>query len=438
MNAVAGIVRHRLQQDQVDMVDFPETHSPLGEEKTGWSPSKNAKIWGHLWQEVVHAGHCMMCGACVAACPVNVLYVGAKEEPVIVGPCAACQVCYRSCPRLELPIDEIEHLIHGRTRMAEEETLGICKATYSARAVDEKFRHSGQDGGTSTALLAHALEIGLVNSFVTTGLANSNSAFVLASGTPMKAVPIIGSTKKDLIGTAGSKYIHGGLLGGLSDAAASFPNGRIGIVALPCELQGLWRMRTSLRGTHKFGGSGIAGGRPVLTIGLFCSKVFYHERLAGDFIQKKHGVDPSKITKTVIKHGRFRAYTGPEIVVDAPVKELDEYVSTSCRYCIDYTSEFADISVGGIGSPDGWNTVIVRTEVGESLFESARKANAVEARPFGTSRSSLELLIKLVAKKKLENNAYYLRRGMRSEHLLRTLPRPSLAPNVASRDILRQ
>lgn len=420
------------------MVDFPETHSPLGEEKTGWSPSKNAKIWGHLWQEVVHAGHCMMCGACVAACPVNVLYVGAKEEPVIVGPCAACQVCYRSCPRLELPIDEIEHLIHGRTRMAEEETLGICKATYSARAVDEKFRRSGQDGGTSTALLAHALEIGLVNSFVTTGLANSNSAFALASGTPMKAVPIIGSTTTDLIGTAGSKYIHGGLLGGLSDAAASFPNGRIGIVALPCELQGLWRMRTSLRGTHKFGGSGIAGGRPVLTIGLFCSKVFYHEKLAGDFIQKKHGVDPSKITKTVIKHGRFRAYTGPEIVVDVPVRELDEYVSASCRYCIDYTSEFADISVGGIGSPDGWNTVIVRTEVGEGLFESARKANAVEARPFGTSRSSLELLIRLVAKKKLENNAYYLRRGMRSEHLLRTLPRRSLAPNVASRDILRQ
>jgi coenzyme F420 hydrogenase subunit beta len=361
----------------------------------------------------------MMCGACVAGCPVNVLYVGEKEEPVIVGPCAACQVCYYSCPRLELPIDEIEQLIHGRTRSVEEETLGIYKAIHSARAVDEKFRHAGQDGGTSTALLAHALEVGLINSFVTMGLTKSNSAFALASGTPMKTVPIIGSTTQDLINTAGSKYTHGGVLGGLSDAAASFPNGRIGMMALPCELQGLWRMHTSLQATYKFGGSGIAGGRPALAIGLFCSKVYYHDRLVEEFIHKKHGVDPSKVTKTIIKHGRFKVRAGPDIIVDVPLKELDEYVSGSCRYCIDYTSEFADISVGAIGSPDGWNTVIVRTEVGESLFESARNANVIEARPFETIQSGLGLLVKLVAKKKLQNNAYYLRRGTRPERLLR-------------------
>jgi coenzyme F420 hydrogenase subunit beta len=361
----------------------------------------------------------MMCGACVAGCPVNVLYVGEKEEPVIVGPCAACQVCYYSCPRLELPIDEIEQLIHGRTRSVEEETLGIYKAIYSARAVDEKFRHAGQDGGTSTALLAHALEVGLVNSIVTMGFTKSNSAFALASGTPMKTVPIIGSTTHDLINTAGSKYTHGGVLGGLSDAAASFPNGRIGMMALPCELQGLWRMHTSLQATYKFGGSGIAGGRPALTIGLFCSKVYYHDRLVEEFIQKKHGVDPSKVTRTIIKHGRFKVRAGPDTIVDVPLKELDEYVSGPCRYCIDYTSEFADISIGAIGSPDGWNTVIVRTEVGESLFENARRANVIEARPFDTIQSGLELLVKLVAKKKLQNNAYYLRRGIRPEHLLR-------------------
>jgi coenzyme F420 hydrogenase subunit beta len=360
----------------------------------------------------------MMCGACVAGCPVNVLYVGEKEEPVIVGPCAACQVCYYSCPRLELPIDEIEQLIHGRTRSAEEETLGIKKAIYSARAVDEKFQHVGQDGGTSTALLAHALQIGLINCSVTMGRTKSNSAFALASGIPMKTVPIVGSTPERMVDTAGSKYTHGGLLGGLSDAAASFPNGRIGMVALPCELQGLWRMHTSLKGTYKFGGSGIAGGRPVLSIGLFCSKVYYHHKLVEDFIQRKHGVDPSKVAKTIIKHGRFKVVAGPDTVVDVPVRELDEYASGPCKYCIDYTSEFADISVGGIGSPDGWNTVIVRTKLGESLFESAREAKVVEVRPFETLKSGLELLIRLVSKKKLQNNAYYLRRGIRPEYPL--------------------
>lgn len=360
----------------------------------------------------------MMCGACVASCPVNVLYVGKNEEPVIVGPCAACQVCYYSCPRLELPIDEIEHLIHGRTRSVEEEALGIYRAIYSARAVDDRFWHSGQDGGTSTALLAHALDIGLINSFITMGFTKSNSAFVLGSGIPMKSVPIVGSATQDVIDTAGSKYTHGGVLGGLSDAAASFQNGRIGLVALPCEFQGLWRMHTSLQGNYKFGGSGITGGRPVLAIGLFCSKVYYHHRLVEEFIQKKHGVDPSKVTRTVIKHARFRVYAGPEAVIDIPLKELDQYVSGPCRYCIDYTSEFADISIGGVGSPDGWNTVIVRTEVGERLFESAREARVVDARPISTIRLDLEPLVRLATKKKQQNNAYYIRRGLRTEHLL--------------------
>jgi coenzyme F420 hydrogenase subunit beta len=360
----------------------------------------------------------MMCGACVASCPVNVLYVGQNEEPVIVGPCAACQVCYYSCPRLELPIDEIERVIHDRTRSVEEETLGIRRAIYSAHAVEDRFRKSGQDGGTSIALLAHALDIGLVNSFVTTDFARSNSAFVLGNGIPMKAVPRIGSTIEDVIDTAGSKYTHGGALGGLSDAAASFPNGRIGLVALPCELQGLWRMHTSLQATYKFGGTWIAGGRPALTIGLFCSKAYYHDKLVKEFIQEKHAIDPSKVTRTVIKHGKFKVCVGSDAILQVSLKDLDEYMSGPCKYCIDYTAELADISIGAIGSPDGWNTVIVRTAVGERLFESARKTNVIAASPIDISAPNLAPLIRLAAKKKLQNNAYYLRRGIRPERLV--------------------
>ena len=360
----------------------------------------------------------MMCGACVASCPVNVLYVGQHEEPVIVGPCAACQVCYYSCPRLELPIDEIEHVIYGRTRSVEEETLGIHRAIYSAHAVEDKFRTSGQDGGTSIALLAHALDIGLINCFVTMDFAKSNSVFALGNGIPMKTAPRIGCTVQEVIDTAGSKYTHGGALGGLSDAAASFPNGRIGLVALPCELQGLWRMHTSLQATYKFGGSGVTGGRPALTIGLFCSKVYYHDKLVNEFIQEKHGIDPSKVTRTVIKRGKFKVYVGSEALVDVSLKYLDEYMSGPCKYCIDYAAEFADISIGAIGSPDGWNTVIVRTAVGERLFESARKTNVIDATPIDINEPNLAPLIRLAAKKKLKNNAYYLRRGIRPERLV--------------------
>ena len=175
-----------------------------------------------------------MCGACVASCPINVLNVNVNEEPVIKGPCAACQVCYYSCPRLELPIDEIEYFLFGRTRRPEEESLGIYKNIYSARALDEEIWHAGQDGGTVIALMTHALQIGLINCFATSDFTKSNSAFVLGNGMVLKTVPVVGDTAADLIRTAGSKYTHGGVLGVLSDAASiiSRHTRRFGCVAL--------------------------------------------------------------------------------------------------------------------------------------------------------------------------------------------------------------
>jgi coenzyme F420 hydrogenase subunit beta len=397
----------------------------------GWSPPKNAKIWGHLFNEVVRANHCMMCGACVASCPINVLNVNVNEEPVIKGPCAACQVCYYSCPRLELPIDEIEYFLFARTRKPEEESLGIYKNIYSARALDEEVWHAGQDGGTVIALMTHALQIGLINCFATSDFTKSNSAFVLGNGMVLKTVPVVGDTAADLIRTAGSKYTHGGVLGVLSDAAASYPDARVGLVALPCELQGLWRMHTATQATVKFSGSWIRGGRPVLTIGLFCSKVYTHDKLVTDFIQKQHGIDPSKITRTVIKRNRFKVYIGADMVLDVPTKDLEQYVSHPCHYCIDYVAELADISVGAVGSPDGWTTVIVRSELGQKLFDSAVKARAIEAAPVDQSKNGLPFVVKLCNKKKRTNNPYYIRRGLREgflEHrrndLLQIAPAP--------------
>jgi coenzyme F420 hydrogenase subunit beta len=359
----------------------------------------------------------MMCGACVASCPINVLNVNTNEEPVIKGPCAACQVCYYSCPRLELPLDEIEYYLFGRTRKPEEESLGIYRNIYSARALDEEIWHAGQDGGTVIALMTHALQIGMIDCFATSDFTKSNSVFVLGSGMALKTVPVVGDTAADLLRTAGSKYTHGGVLGVLSDTAASYPNGKVGLVALPCELQGLWRMYTAMQATVKFGGSWIRGGRPTLTLGLFCSKVYTHDKLVTEFIQNQHGIDPTKITRTVVKRNRFKVYVGPDVVLDVHIKELESYMSPPCQYCIDYVAELADISVGAVGSPDGWTTVIVRSEMGQKLFDSAVRAKMIESVPIENVKPGISVPIRLSNKKKRERNAYYLRRGLRDGFL---------------------
>ena len=48
--------------------------------------------------------------------------------------------------------------------------------------------------------------------------------------------------------------------------------------------------------------------------------------------------------------------------------------SQGCGPCFDFASELADISVGSVGSSDGWSTVLTRTDAGEKLYSSALAA----------------------------------------------------------------
>ena len=52
--------------------------------------------------------------------------------------------------------------------------------------------------------------------------------------------------------------------------------------------------------------------------------------------------------------------------------ELEFMKRFACYFCPDYSAEYADISFGGIGSEEGWTTVITRTPVGRAIFADAR------------------------------------------------------------------
>ena len=54
-----------------------------------------------------------------------------------------------------------------------------------------------------------------------------------------------------------------------------------------------------------------------------------------------------------------------------PLERLDFMKRPACQFCADYAAEFADISCGGIGAPEGQTTVIIRTLTGRKLFNDA-------------------------------------------------------------------
>ena len=55
--------------------------------------------------------------------------------------------------------------------------------------------------------------------------------------------------------------------------------------------------------------------------------------------------------------------------VSCKVKDLIGASEAACRFCDDFTSTLADVSVGSVGSTSGYSTVIVRSPVGEHLVK---------------------------------------------------------------------
>ena len=51
-----------------------------------------------------------------------------------------------------------------------------------------------------------------------------------------------------------------------------------------------------------------------------------------------------------------------------------------CHFCEDLTSDYADISVGSIGSGDGWSSVITRSKEADDLYNKAVKAKLIESK----------------------------------------------------------
>lgn len=355
--------------------------------------SQPPKIFASLLTEVVNARLCMFCGACIAACPVNVVVPTSEEKPTLKGRCILCGLCYYSCPRVELPLKTIESQFFGRERTEKEAVLGIHLGVWSVRATDEETLKVCQDGGVVTTLLKYALKNKIIDHAITVGTESAN---------PWRPKAIIIGDPDQLISTAGSKYVATGSISALADACAGYPDSRLGFVGVPCQIQALQRMRT--RGNSK------TAERVSLTIGLFCYNTYRYTSLIQEFIEKQHNVDPAQITKMECKDGVFRAFQNGTMRIEVPLKELEPFVLPACQKCQDFTGELADLSIGHVGSEEGWCTVITRTQKGVSILEEASAAGHVHSKPVSSADPGMNKIIRLSAKKK-ERKATYIREG---------------------------
>jgi coenzyme F420 hydrogenase subunit beta len=145
----------------------------------------------------------------------------------------------------------------------------------------------------------------------------------------------------------------------------------IGVIATPCQVLALARMRAAPPEICK------NMDKLKLVIGLFCTWALSYPDFAR-FLEEKV---PDRIVKYDIPPhpaNVLLAYTEKERI-DISLDEVLPFVKPACRVCLDLTAEFADISVGS-GRRDviDWNTVIVRTERGMRFVEAAIKKGIIE------------------------------------------------------------
>jgi coenzyme F420 hydrogenase subunit beta len=79
------------------------------------------------------------------------------------------------------------------------------------------------------------------------------------------------------------------------------------------------------------------------------------------------------------------------MAVDEPIKDFHGAALKGCDECADFIGRSADISVGSVGSMDGWSSVLVRTERGRRALDGARSRLDMK------DLDSVEALLKLDA-----------------------------------------
>jgi coenzyme F420-reducing hydrogenase beta subunit len=220
------------------------------------------------------------------------------------------------------------------------EDLGVYCDLFSA-----KSSIVGQDGGVVSALLVKGLREGLFD-----------AAIVVRRLEGYSAEAVVAMNDSDVLAAKGTKYFKVNVTRKLRELIGQGKK-RIAIVCTPCEAKAVRKIQHTLNKDCQ-----------ITVLGLFCFEAFNQTKLKEE-VKVKLGVDLDKADKTQVRAGKFLVQVdGKEY--GCKVKDLEGAAEKACGFCDDFTAQFADISVGSVGSKQGYSTVIVRSDVGKKLTEN--------------------------------------------------------------------
>ncbi len=290
--------------------------------------------------EVLANKTCALCGACLDWCP----YIANLEDHLVMR--FDCNVaegrCYSVCPRTFADWQAIsaKYLPDAPANLE----IGPYLKAYKVKAVTGV--DGQQDGGTVSQLVRTIMEDELAQTVLLTG-----------SEDHVTPQPFLSSALEDIGKAAGSRFLASP---GMRKIIAAQQQGvsKLAVVGRPCQIQALRKLDYQ-RPPHK-------PAMEVVSIGLFCMW-----SLGWEFKDYLHQAFPGeKILAIAIPQHGFEVTTDQGIH-EVPFDEVKPFIKSGCSYCLDMTSELADISLGAFEAEKGWNSAIIRSPLGQDLFIKA-------------------------------------------------------------------
>jgi coenzyme F420 hydrogenase subunit beta len=320
------------------------------------------KVWfWDLEKAVIDADRCVQCGVCVAACPTDSIGIGEDDLPELVKMCTGCSLCWDFCPRGGLQYESTWKITGGESV----EGMGRVEESYTARV---RQRIGGvQDGGFVSALLISLLEAGEIDGAL---LARASAS------ERWKGEAFLATTPEEVRACAGSFYNQTLALGHVDFEDYDLPpNPRVAVVGTPCEIEGIKAMQAR---PWTWGSSKVEA--ITLTIALLCTKSFNYEKLMLEEIRDKRNVDLDSVGRVDVIRGKMIVQDLEGVTIfEEPIRDFHGAAIKGCDECADFMGHAADISVGSVGSADGYSSVLLRSEEGLAAFDSVR--DRLELRP---------------------------------------------------------
>ncbi|MHA2038500.1 MAG: Coenzyme F420 hydrogenase/dehydrogenase, beta subunit C-terminal domain [Promethearchaeota archaeon] len=323
--------------------------------------------------------NCSGCGLCAGICPVNCLQIYNGFGKIDEDKCIRCGLCFFVCPRTYLPVRVLNMTQEGISEIKEYQKVGFFLEAYSARTKVNEISEICQDGGVSSTCLHYLLENNEIDAAIGAKMSN----------TLWRPDPILLKNKEEILTTAGTKYVNNPNLQILNQN--ELYDKKIAVVGVPCHIQALLKSKI-----YNIGFPSL--NNIEYRIGIFCMESFSFESLLK--ICEILKVDIKDAKKMDINKGKFFVYTNSGEELNVPIKEISHLAREDCEMCYDLTSESADISIGSIGSPSGWNTVLIRTPKGKELYEKLISNNLIESKPLEEVKPGLPLLQRIAGSKK--------------------------------------